>query len=49
MGGYENMSSMNHFILMEMDDGIDFSYLNYFVKYGHNKHYILQPFMFMLQ
>jgi hypothetical protein len=52
MGGYESMPSMNHFIFMEMDDYVDFSYLNYIgtlYKCNHNRHYILQPFMFMLQ
>jgi hypothetical protein len=51
MGGYESISSMNHFKFMEIDDHINFLYLNCFValhKYNHSKHYILQPFMFAL-
>ncbi len=52
MDGYGSMPSMNQFIFIEMDDCVDFSYLNYFAtlyKCNHNRHYILEPFMFMLQ
>jgi hypothetical protein len=48
MGGYESIPSMNCFGFMEIDDPVDFSYLNYFValyKGNHNRHYIFQPFM----
>jgi len=45
------LPSMNHVKFMEIDDRVNFLYFNYFValhKYNHNKHYIMQPFMFAL-
>jgi len=51
MGGYESIPSMNRFGFMEIDDHVDFSYLDCFValyQCNHNRHYIFQPFMFTL-
>ncbi len=51
MGGYESIPSMNRFGFMEIDDHVDFSYLDCFValyQWNHNRHYISQPFMFTL-
>jgi hypothetical protein len=51
MDGYEDIPSMNDFGFMEIDDHVDFSYLNCFVafhKHKYNKRYIVQPFMYAL-
>ncbi len=45
------LPSTNHVKFMEIDDCVNFLYFNCFValhKYNHNKHYIMQPFMFAL-
>jgi hypothetical protein len=38
MGGYESIPSMNCFGFMEIDDHVDFSYLNYFVALYKGNH-----------
>jgi hypothetical protein len=33
MGGYDGISSMNHFESMEIDDNVDFLFLHFFVTF----------------
>jgi hypothetical protein len=37
MGGYDDISSMNHFRSMEIDDNVNFLFLDFFLLHFHSQ------------